>query len=149
MIGGEGGSLSEYREVAFAPTCRRCLSLIDRHFPEPRADGRLQIVANLAADLVIEHGCSEIYQVPGDQQATLRKAVRSLVKQRSGFGCRTYLSDGTVHIVCDAIFDLHSLQYQSAAMEVVSNVLFGDGQPGPVRLPDWKLSWEAWDVNLD
>jgi hypothetical protein len=36
MVGGDGGAIGRYGEVAFAPTCRRCLALIDRHFPKPQ-----------------------------------------------------------------------------------------------------------------
>jgi hypothetical protein len=147
MIGGDGGSVSEYREIAFAPTCRRCLSLIDRFFPEPRVDGRLALVAQLAADLVGEHGCAEIRNVPGDQQAALRKAIRSVVRTQTGQASRTYVFHNAVHVVCQAIFDRHAMEYSHAAMDAVSDLLFGDGQPRPAQLPDWIILWDAWNVD--
>jgi hypothetical protein len=30
MVGGDGDAIGRYGEVAYAPTCRRCLALVDR-----------------------------------------------------------------------------------------------------------------------
>jgi hypothetical protein len=74
MIGGDGGSISPYdKEPAFAPTCKRCLALLDRMFPPPPIHPQLPLVARLVSDLVAEHGYAEIYDVPGDQQTELRR----------------------------------------------------------------------------
>ncbi len=89
MASGDGGILSPLSEVAFAPNCRRCLSLMDQHFPQPRVHDRLGLVAQMTADLVCEHGYAEVEHVPGDQQAALRKAVRALVRKQSGHASTT------------------------------------------------------------
>jgi hypothetical protein len=68
MVGSDGGSVSEYRDTAYAPTCRRCLTTIDRNLPKPATDQRLHLVARLAADKVLETGHTDIRDVPGDQQ---------------------------------------------------------------------------------
>ena len=52
MVGGEAGSVGRYGRVALAPDCRRCLSLVDRHFPTPAPDPRLALVVDLTADAV-------------------------------------------------------------------------------------------------
>lgn len=64
MVGGDGGTLSRYREPAFAPTCRRCLVLMDRLFPAPAVDGRVPIVAQVVCDVVCEHGYAEDGRYP-------------------------------------------------------------------------------------
>lgn len=84
MVGGDGGALSEHREPAFAPTCRRCLTLMDRLFPAPAVDQRVPVVAQLVFGAVRTHGYAEVRGVPGDQLAVLRKEVRSLIRQRTG-----------------------------------------------------------------
>jgi hypothetical protein len=95
MVGGDGGAVGRYGQTAFAPSCRRCLALIDRHFPQPEPDDRLALVAQLAADIVLNrHGYAEIHGVPGDQQDQLRKAVRIRIRQRTGFTVRTHMING-------------------------------------------------------
>jgi hypothetical protein len=54
MVGGDGGAIGRYGEVAFAPSCRRCLAIIDRHFPKPPPDSRLILVAQMAAGTVVD-----------------------------------------------------------------------------------------------
>ncbi|SBT40568.1 hypothetical protein GA0070621_1000 [Micromonospora narathiwatensis] len=58
MVGGDDGTLSRHREPAFAPTCRRCLTLMDRLFPAPAVDRRVPVVAQVVVDVVREHGYS-------------------------------------------------------------------------------------------
>jgi hypothetical protein len=66
MVGVDGGAIGRYGEVAYAPTCRRCLALVDRHFPKPTPDSRLALVGRLAADVVVDQrGYVEIHGVPG------------------------------------------------------------------------------------
>ncbi|MFU8875467.1 hypothetical protein [Micromonospora sp. SL4-19] len=89
MVGGDGGTLSRYREPAFAPTCRRCLTLMDRLFPAPAVDRRVPVVAQKVADVVREHGYAEVREVPGDQLAALRKEIRSLIRQQTGQPAQT------------------------------------------------------------
>lgn len=146
MIGGEGGALSDYNHVAFAPTCRRCLALIDRHFPKPQVDPRLPLVAQVAADLVCERGYAELRGVPGDQQAALRKAVRELVRKRTGHRSQTYFHDGWVHVVCEAVYAQHEQEYSREAADAMGELLFGDGKSQPSPRPDWTVSWDTWDV---
>ncbi|MFI5960403.1 hypothetical protein [Cryptosporangium sp. NPDC051539] len=108
MVGGDGGPVGRSELVAFAPTCRRCLALIDRHFPAPERDSRLDLVAQLAADAVVERrGFAEIHDVPGDQQAELRKAVRGLIRVRTHHSVRTFVDDGIVYVECPALSGTH------------------------------------------
>src|SRR5260370_14734331 len=61
MAGGEGGLLHEFdAEEVFAPTCMRCLALMDNLFPAPPPDDRLGLVVRVVTDLVLEHGYAEI-----------------------------------------------------------------------------------------
>jgi hypothetical protein len=88
MVGGDGGAIGPFGETAFAPNCRRCLGLLDRHFPRPVPDDRIVLISQLTADVVLDrHGFAEIHGVPGDQQDQLRKAIRTLIRKRAGVGC--------------------------------------------------------------
>ncbi|OHV30306.1 hypothetical protein BBK14_16715 [Parafrankia soli] len=147
MVGGEGGPLREDGEVAFAPTCRRCLALIDRFYPTPHADQRFSLVAQLAADVVCEQGFAEVRGVPGDQQTELRKRIRKLVRARTGYGTKTFCRETTIYAECRDIYDQHASAHARVAAEALSEFLTADGEAPSGRPADWVVSWEAWDVD--
>lgn len=60
------GEDSEDEQAVFAPTCRRCLALMDKLFPQPALDSRFPLTVQIVTDTVIEHGTAEIFGVPGD-----------------------------------------------------------------------------------
>ena len=60
-----------------APTCRRCLAIIDRWFPTPVADDRIALLAVKIGQAVHDYGTAEVVGVPGDQTAALRRAARA------------------------------------------------------------------------
>jgi hypothetical protein len=145
MVGGDGGAIGRYGEVAFAPTCRRCLALIDRHFPSPTRDPRLTLVAQLAADVVVnQRGFVEILDVPGDQQDELRKTVRAMVRQRTGHSVRTHSINGVVYVECPAIHNQRADQGMREVAEAL-DALF-KGKPPPRLERDWVISWAGWDI---
>lgn len=145
MVGGDGGTLSRYREPAFAPTCRRCLALMDRLFPAPAVDRRVPVVAQVVCDVVREHGYAEVREVPGDQLAVLRKEIRSLIKQRTSHPVQTFIHGDLLLVVCDPLRDQEA--EMRAAAEAIGAVLFGD-QPLPATQAErrWVVSWTAWDL---
>jgi hypothetical protein len=145
MVGGDGGAVGRHGEVAFAPSCRRCLALIDRHFPKPTPDSRLTLVAQLAADVVVDQrGFAEIHGVPGDQQDELRRTVRALVRKRAGHPVRTYSVNGVIYVECQPIYDQRADQSDREAAEAVEAVLSGESPPQRDR--DWVISWSTWGV---
>ncbi|MET8351453.1 hypothetical protein [Micromonospora sp. NPDC005206] len=145
MVGGEGGTLSRYREPAFAPTCRRCLTAMDRLFPAPAVDRRVPVVAQVVCGVVREHGYAEVREVPGDQLAVLRKEIRSLIRQQTGHPAQTLVHGDLLLVVCDPLRDPEA--EMRAAAEAVGAVLFGD-QPLPATRPErpWIVTWTAWDL---
>jgi hypothetical protein len=145
MVGGDGGAVGRYGEVAYAPTCRRCLSLIDRHFPKPTPAPRLALVAQLAANAVVDQrGFVEIHDVPGDQQDELRRTVRALIRKRVDHPVRTHLTNGIIYVECQAIYDQCADQIDREAAEAITAALRGD--PPLQRERDWVISWNTWDV---
>lgn len=143
MIGGEGGSLSEWdaEETAFAPTCRRCLAAMDKLFPSPAPVERLPLIAQVVADLIIEHGFAEVHHVPGDQLAALRKQIRKLVRSQTGHPIETHHLGDVLYLSCNPIYRTHALEYQREAVESLSTFLHGDGTP---REPKARVSWTTW-----
>ena len=147
MIAGEGGPFDDINdEVAFSPSCRRCLAAMDKLFPAPQPDARVTLVAQLAADSVGEHGHAEIRGVPGDQQDAVRKAVRTRVRARTGQNCRSHVHETTVLFVSEAIYAEHAEENMRAAAEAIDRALAGD-DPTPVHEPEWRVFWDTWNVN--
>lgn len=147
MIAGEGGPLSELNDtVAFAPTCGRCLAIMDKLFPAPAPDQRLPLIAKLGADTILEHGHAEVRDVPGDQQQALRTAVRTLVRQRAGENCRSYVHESVIFFVSEAIYAEHAEENMRAAAEAIDRALTGHDTT-LVSEPAWRLSWDTWNVS--
>jgi hypothetical protein len=83
----------------------------------------------------------KILDVPGDQQAALRREVRAEVKKRAGHGLRTYAHESMVIFVCDPIYDLHADEYMRGGAAAMDAVL--TGKPVPPQ-PPTRLSWGTW-----
>lgn len=151
MASGDGGLLHEFdQEQVFAPTCKRCLALMDRLFPAPKPDDRLALVTQVVTDLIIEHGYAEIHAVPGDQQAALRTGVRKTVRSLTEHSTRTYVHESMIVFVCDALYEQHSERHEREAREAMNAVLdpiMTGAEVKPTRTPEWRTSWGAWAVD--
>jgi hypothetical protein len=135
----DGGDVS-------SPTCRRCLALIDKLFPEPKLDNRFPLVVQLVTDTVLEYGTAEILEVPGDHQAALRREVRTAVRKRTGHGMETYAHESIVVFVCRPIYDQHADEHARAAAEAMNRVAAKllSGEPVAALPSPMRLSWDAW-----
>lgn len=133
-------------EDVTSPTCRRCLALMDKLFPEPKLDNRFPLIVQLVADTVLEYGTAEIHGVPGDHQAALRREVRTAVRKRAGHGMETYAHESMVVFVCRPIYDQHAEEYARMAAEAMDGVIAKllSGEPGVARQSPTRLSWDTW-----
>lgn len=144
MIGGEGGTLGQWDDVtAFAPTCRKCLASLDKLFPAPTDNERLPLIAQVVADLIVEHGFAEIHDVPGDQLAALRKQIRAKVRAATGHPIETHHINDVLYLSCDPIYRTHAVEYQREAVQAVQDLLSGDGTLTPMD-PKSTASWTTW-----
>jgi hypothetical protein len=143
MMGGDGGSISPYdEEPALAPTCRRCLAVMDRLFPPPPTHPQLALVAKIVTDTVVEHGHAELHGVPGDQQSELRRRIRSMVRAATGHTCQTLVHDSTLFVVCEPVYELHADAQDAAVAAALDDAFNGKT---PVRADQtWRLSWSTW-----
>lgn len=146
MAPGEGGAIYwPDDDLVYAPTCKRCLTLMDRHFPAPAPAPHLPLVVELVSDLLAEHGYAEIHGVPGDQQQLLRSQVRAKLRERAGCGSRTFAHESMVAFWSDAIREERREQIEAEmreALERVSEMI----ETGEVRVhqPEWRLFWDTW-----
>jgi hypothetical protein len=143
MVGGDGGSINPFDEdPAFAPTCKRCLFLMDRMFAPPPVHPQLPLVAQVIANLVAEHGYAELHGVPGDQQTELRRQIRSLVRKGTRHTCRTFVHGSMIVVVCEPIAELHHEEQLADAAEAMEAYLRGEPRT-PRPDPEWRLRWST------
>lgn len=127
------------------PTCRRCLASIDRFFPNPSRDIRVDLIAQLVVEALHEHGVAEVIGVPGDQMSALRTAVRKAVKSRFGYKLNTHVLGGRLIIDCPDAFAPHAdAHMQNVAQRM--NTLFNDEDGSTINDSGWRLDWAMWSV---
>jgi hypothetical protein len=132
------GADSQGGRAVFAPTCRRCLAIMDKLFPEPQLNDRFSLIVQFVTDTILVHGTAEILGVPGDHQSALRKEVRAVVKQRTGHGMESYAHEGIVIFVCRPIYDEHAEEHERQ-MAAIMNARWSGG-PAP-EVPPIRMSW--------
>lgn len=108
---------------------------------QPQLDDRFDLAVQAIAGTVAEHRYSEMWDVPGDQQAALRKQVRSAVKKRTGHPTRTLARESLLVFVCEPIHQQHATERARASAQAASSVL--TGQPAQPLPTPWRLSWDS------
>lgn len=141
MAAGEGGPLRGSQEPALAPTCRRCLTSLDRRFPNPTPDDRISLLAVLIAQAVEEHGSAEVLGVPGDQLKSLRAAARRELRRRLGYDGKTYVHGDFLLVTCDEATEQVRLDM---AQETVKSMPLGIPDGRPRDESGWRLRWDTW-----
>ncbi len=124
------------------PTCRRCLAILDRWFPEPVPDDRIGLLAELAADAVHQYGTAELVGVPGDQHTVLRRAVREALKQRFGYGAKTFVIDDRVVISSNDTTE--ALQAETAKQ--FHQAFSSHDDAAPIDDSAWRFQWRTWST---
>jgi hypothetical protein len=137
-----GEDADEFGGGAVAPTCRRCLTIMDKLFPKPTLDDRFALIVEIITDTVAEHGYAEMRNVPGDQHAALRKQVRSAIRQRTGHGLQSLVHESMIIFICKPIHQLRAAERAHAVAEAMSSFLTEEN-PTPMPAP-WRLSWDTW-----
>ena len=107
----------------------------------------VHILADLAAEQVVDHGNAEIHGVPADQVEALRKVAKQAVRAK-GFSVRAYLRDDVVIVWSDAARDAIPVEVQRARDREVAEAMEAryEGVERPPRATPWRLYWSTWDV---
>lgn len=117
---------------------------MDKFFPAPDLDDRFELVVQVNTDTIAEHGFAEMRNVPGDQQAALRKHVRSAVRRRTGYGTQTLVHESMVVFTCEPIYQQHAEEQNRAAAQAMNSFLTG-APSSPMPTP-WRLYWDTWAI---
>jgi hypothetical protein len=124
---------------AASPSCRSCLALMDKLFPAPELDDRFDLAVQAIAGTVAEHWYAEMRDVLGDQQAALRKQVRSAVKKCTGHPVQTLAHGSLLVFVCEPIHQQHAAERERRIAQSFGSAL--TGQPAQTMPTPWRLSW--------
>lgn len=142
MAAGEAGPLHPWQDVALTPTCRRCLTSLDRQFAAPTPNDRVGLLADLIAQAVEEHGSAEVLGVPGDQLSVLRVAIRRQLLARLGHRGRTWFVADRLLVTCDAATEQVRL---AKAHEIIESMdLAGGAEAAPGDDSEWRFHWATW-----
>ena len=136
-------SIGDSTDEDTAPTCRRCLSILDRWFPAPVADDRIGLLAVMIGRAVHQYGTAEVVGVPGDQTAALRRAARNELKQRFGYSAKTYVIDDHVMISSN---DTTEALHAEAARQFHQVISSDDGDTAPIDDTAWRFHWSTWST---
>jgi hypothetical protein len=134
-----GGSTDEDT----APTCRRCLSILDRWFPTPVADDRIGLLAVMIVRAVHQYGTAEVVGVPGDQIAALCRAAHDELNRRFGYSAKTYVIDD--HVVISSNDTTEAL-HAEAARQFLRAISSDDGDTAPIDDSAWRFHWRTWST---
>lgn len=143
MAAGEAGPLRALQEPELAPTCRRCLTSLDRHFPDPTPDERIGLLAVLIVEAGEEHGSAEVLGVPGDQLKALRAATRRELRRRLGFDGKTCVHSDFLLVTCDEATEQVRL---AKAQEIVQSMHLSIAERPPPDGAEWRLRWHTWST---
>ncbi len=131
------GSLDE---AVHAPTCRRCLSILDKRFPERAPADGLVVVVDLAIESIVKNGTVEIYGCPGDQLDLLRQRLQALARQRNLESLRSH-SQADIVVFWDntPTREEEERRLDKALSRLSSGQARADGD-----IPDHRIYWRHW-----
>lgn len=145
MVSGEGGRVHPWNDPAFAPTCGRCLRVMDKSFDTPSPAEGIETLAELAAEAVGLHGSAEIYGTPGDQLPALRSAVRKAVRRRLGHPAQTMTGGDLLLVTCKAATKDVLAAKDAQAARVIGAIISNAGsEPVPPGDGEWRFRWSTW-----
>ncbi|MEZ5383762.1 MAG: hypothetical protein R2754_18435 [Microthrixaceae bacterium] len=137
-----------WRDPAFAPTCRRCLHILDAWFPTADAPSGVWLLAAVVAEEVTKFSSTYVTGVPVEHVETTRAAIRKVLRS-GGFRSSTRVVDGVVHVWSDDAYDaLDPAEIRTRVTSAIERIVGGpntaaprdsDSTPGPVH-------WHTWVV---
>ncbi|MGH9259651.1 MAG: hypothetical protein ACRD08_07095, partial [Acidimicrobiales bacterium] len=133
--------LTQSGGAALSPSCRRCLTSIDRVLPSPPADARIEPLCALIVRAVEEYGYAEVTDVPGDQQNLLRSAARARIRKHLGFSTRTFTLDHRVNISCPAASEQEQARQRNDRIVRAVLEAWSLGERTTLDDSGWRFSW--------
>lgn len=149
MAAGADELLPLWRDPAFAPTCRRCLRILDSWFPTADTPSGVWLLAAVVAEEVTKFSSTYVTSVPVEHVEATRAAIRKALRSQ-GFRSSTRVVDGVVHVWSDDAYDaLDPAEIRTRVTSAIQLITTGvdavpprdpDSTPGPV-------DWHTWVVD--
>lgn len=126
-----------------SPDCRRCWRSADSDLQSTPANERLELIASLAADVIVEHVQVDIVNVPGDQVERLRRAIRATMRRRK-LRVSTWHRDSLVVARSQDVYDRNADARGREVVETFSALLTSDSQRVLKSAAERQLNWATW-----
>ena len=149
MAAGADELVPLWRDPAFAPTCRRCLRILDSWFPTADTPSSVWLLAAVVAEEVTRFSSTYVTSVPVEHVEATRAAIRKALRSQ-GFRSSTRVVDGVVHVWSDDAYDaLDPAEIRTRVTSALQLITTGadavpqrdpDSTPGPV-------DWHTWVVD--
>ena len=140
--------LPEWRDPAFAPTCRGCLRILDSWFPTADAPSGVWLLAAVAAEEVTRFSSTYVTGVPVEHVEATRAAIRKVLRA-NGLGSSTRVVEGVVHVWSDDAYEaIDPAEIRDSVTSAIERMTTGvdtapdrdpDSTPGPI-------DWHTWVI---
>ncbi len=133
-----------WRDPAFAPTCRRCLRLLDSWFPTAEVPSGVWLLASVVAEEVIRFSPTYVTGVPVQHVEATRAAIRKPLRS-GGFRSSTRVVEGVVHVWSDDAYDaLEPAEIRTSVTSAIERITSGpDAAPTASTAAFSSGSWTA------
>ena len=148
MAAGADELLPEWRDPAFAPTCRGCLRILDSWFPTADTPSGVWLLAAVAAEEVTRFSSTYVTGVPVEHVEATRAAIRKVLRS-NGFGSSTRVVEGVVHVWSDDAYEaIDPAEIRDSVTSAIERMTTGvdtapdrdpDSTPGPI-------DWHTWVI---
>ena len=148
MAAGADELLPLWRDPAFAPTCRRCLRLLNSWFPTAEVPSGVWLLASVVAEEVTRFSSTYVTGVPVEHVEATRAAIRKVLRS-NGFRSSTRVVDGVVHVWSDDAYDaLDPSEIRTSVTSALERIATGV-DAAPQRDPDATsrpVDWHTWVI---
>ncbi len=148
MAAGADEMLPLCRDLAFAPTCRGCLRILDSWFPAADAPPGVWLLAAVVAEEVTRSSSTYVTSVQVEHVEVTRTAIRKVLRS-DGFRSRTRVADGIVYVWSDDAYNaIDPDEIRTRVTSAIERIAAGpdavspgdpDSMPGPV-------DWHTWVI---
>ncbi len=124
-------------DAVLAPSCKRCLAILDKQFAAPDPAERLGWNVIRAMEQLGEWGCVHVLGVPADQAELLRKRLRAEARQR-GWKFQSRVGDGQLIATSENALSAERRELVMAESMRRIQVVNSGAQLGE---PAWRFPW--------
>lgn len=138
-----------WQEVAFAPTCRSCLRVVDRWLPTADEPVGLNVLSAVVAERVAEFSSAYVTGVPGEHLEITRRAIRKALRD-IGLRSNTHVVDDLLAVWSDDAYQALDPAVLTARLDAAFRrigLVANDGGAVEATPPPEPINWHTWVVD--